>query len=198
MRREGTWIGRRLRRGINAAGSGASEGGRGRRGPAEEGEAGAGRRRRAAVGREGEWEGRRDSVTLPKGVCAVRTCKEKSGLPPRASCTLVLEHVQVTAGRRRRCTSHCWEEEGECTRTCVCNECGRAGLRTLPAFSAARALRRSRSSLLPALASVGGDGARAEDGRGGGGLRTLPARRAGRSVRARARRARPPTCCAHA
>jgi len=36
------------------------------------------------VGREGEREGGRDSVTLPKGVCAVRTCKRVSGLPPRA------------------------------------------------------------------------------------------------------------------
>ena len=36
------------------------------------------------MGREGEREGRRDSVTLPKGVCAVRTCKRVSGLPPRA------------------------------------------------------------------------------------------------------------------
>ena len=62
----------------------AGGGGRGLCGPAEEGEAGAGRRRRAAVGREGEREGGRDSVTLPKGVCAVRTCKRVSGLPPRA------------------------------------------------------------------------------------------------------------------
>ena len=58
MRREGTWIGRRLRRGINAGGAGrwrrarparAGGGGRGRRGPAEEGRSGAG-------GREGGWE----------------------------------------------------------------------------------------------------------------------------------------------
>ena len=78
MRREGTWIGRRLRRGINAGGAGrwrrarlarAGGGWRGRRGPAEEGRRGA---------------GGRDSVTLPKGVCAVRTCKRVSGLPPRA------------------------------------------------------------------------------------------------------------------
>ena len=55
----------------------AGGGGRGRRGPAEEGEAG-------AVGQEGEREGGSDSVTLPKGVCAVRTCKGMSGLPPRA------------------------------------------------------------------------------------------------------------------
>ena len=51
---------------------------------------------------------------------------------------------------------------------------GAGELRTLPAFSAARALRSCRSSLLPALASVGGDGARAEHGEGGR-LRTLPA-----------------------
>ena len=36
------------------------------------------------MGLEGEREGGRDSVTLPKGVCAVRTCKRVSGLPPRA------------------------------------------------------------------------------------------------------------------
>ena len=42
----------------------------------------------AAMGREGGREGGRDSVSLPKGVCAVRTCKRVSGLPPRASVLL--------------------------------------------------------------------------------------------------------------
>ena len=36
------------------------------------------------MGREGEREGGRDHVTLPKGVCAVLTCKRVRGLPPRA------------------------------------------------------------------------------------------------------------------
>jgi len=76
------------------------------------------------VGREGEREGGRDSVTLPKGVCAVQTCKGVSGLPPRAMGGGVLgeerewgpwgssepwrrgdnseEGVVVTAGRRRQ------------------------------------------------------------------------------------------------
>ena len=57
---------RDMERGVSWAGAGLC-------GQAEEGEAGAGRRRRAAVGWEGEREGGRDSVTLPKGVCAVRT-----------------------------------------------------------------------------------------------------------------------------
>ena len=42
------------------------------------------------MGREGEREGGRDSVTLPKGVCAVLTCKRVSGLPPRARGSAVL------------------------------------------------------------------------------------------------------------
>ena len=90
--------------------AGGGERGRQRRGPAEEGEVGAGRRRRAAVGREGEREGGRDSVTLPKGVCAVRTCKRVSGLPPRARGGGVLG-ASTRRERRRE-----WSEEGAAAR----------------------------------------------------------------------------------
>ena len=85
---------------------------RGLCGPAEEGEAagGAGRRWRAAVEREGEREGGRDSVTLPKGVCAVRTCKRVSGLPPRARGGGVLG-ASTRRERRRE-----WSEEGAAAR----------------------------------------------------------------------------------
>jgi hypothetical protein len=61
-------------------------------------------------------------------------------------------------------------------------------MRTLRVSSAARALplpcdlalrrRRRRSSLLPARASVGGDGARAEEGRGGDAYLALALERA--------------------
>ena len=133
----------------------AGGGGRGRRGPAEGEACGGGPQ---WGGRDGEREGRRDSlsVTLPKGVCAVRTCKRVSCLPPRArgggvlgeergwgrwgsnepwrrgeiSEEGVVVHVYLSmykslqGGGGELC---CWE--GECTSTCVCNECGRARAR---------------------------------------------------------------------
>ena len=109
--------------------------------------------RRRGAGREGEREGGRDSVTLPKGLWTIRTCKGVSGLPPRARGGGVLGEERgwgpwgsnelwrrgesseegVVVHLYLACTSHFGEMaanlsclEGDCTRTCVCNECGRA------------------------------------------------------------------------
>ena len=53
------------------------------------------------MGLEGEREGGRDSVTLPKGVCAVRTCKRVSGLLPRARGCGVLGASTRACARRQ-------------------------------------------------------------------------------------------------